>query len=243
MPQIIAFSGKSNSGKTTLICKLAEILRAQGKSVGVIKHDPKDKAEFDTKGKKERKDSYKFSLVAQNVAVISPKKSVIFGFCTQGDDEEQEKESGAQGDGAQKNSAQSESACVAQKNSAQSESACVAQENSARDGRAQGSGARGVQGALSAYELREFERALEFFGACDYVFVEGLRTLPYRRIIVARGELDHAYLPYGVAIAIDRELRDRIDVASVGDLEVLDLNNPQEILDFIDKECVCKGSK
>ncbi|WP_394994727.1 molybdopterin-guanine dinucleotide biosynthesis protein B [uncultured Helicobacter sp.] len=230
MPQIIAFSGKSNSGKTTLICKLAEILRAQGKSVGVIKHDPKDKAEFDTKGKKERKDSYKFSLVAQNVAVISPKKSVIFGFCTQGDDEEQEKESGAQGDGAQKNSAQSESACVAQ-------------ENSARDGRAQGSGARGVQGALSAYELREFERALEFFGACDYVFVEGLRTLPYRRIIVARGELDHAYLPYGVAIAIDRELRDRIDVASVGDLEVLDLNNPQEILDFIDKECVCKGSK
>lgn len=230
MPKIIAFSGKSNSGKTTLICKLAEILRAQGKSVGVIKHDPKDKAEFDTKGKKERKDSYKFSLVAQNVAVISPKKSVIFGFCTQGDDEEQEKESGAQGDGAQKNSAQSESACVAQ-------------ENSARDGRAQGSGARGVQGALSAYELREFERALEFFGACDYVFVEGLRTLPYRRIIVARGELDHAYLPYGVAIAIDRELRDRIDVASVGDLEVLDLNNPQEILDFIDKECVCKGSK
>lgn len=230
MPQIIAFSGKSNSGKTTLICKLAEILRAQGKSVGVIKHDPKDKAEFDTKGKKERKDSYKFSLVAQNVAVVSPKKSVIFGFCTQGDDEEQEKESGAQGDGAQKNSAQSESACVAQ-------------ENSARDGRAQGSGARGVQGALSAYELREFGRALEFFGACDYVFVEGLRTLPYRRIIVARGELDSAYLPYGVAIAMDRELRNRIDVASVGDLEVLDLNNPQEILDFIDKECVCKGSK
>lgn len=230
MPQIIAFSGKSNSGKTTLICKLAEILRAQGKSVGVIKHDPKDKAEFDTKGKKERKDSYKFSLVAQNVAVISPKKSVIFGFCTQGDDEEQEKESGAQGDGAQKNSAQSESACVAQ-------------ENSARDGRAQGSGARGVQGALSAYELREFERALEFFGACDYVFIEGLRTLPYRRIIVARGELDRAYLPYGVAIAMDRELRNRIDVARLGDLEVLDLNNPQEILDFIDKECVWKGSK
>lgn len=217
MPQIIAFSGKSNSGKTTLICKLAEILRAQGKSVGVIKHDPKDKAEFDTKGKKERKDSYKFSLVAQNVAVISPKKSVIFGFCTQGDDEEQEKESGAQGDGAQKNSVQ--------KNSAQSESA------------------RGVQGALSAYELREFGRALEFFGACDYVFIEGLRTLPYRRIIVARGELDSAYLPYGVAIAMDRELRNRIDVARLGDLEVLDLNNPQEILDFIDKECVCKGSK
>ena len=217
MPQIIAFSGKSNSGKTTLICKLAEILRAQGKSVGVIKHDPKDKAEFDTKGKKEHKDSYKFSLVAQNVAVISPKKSVIFGFCTQGDDEEQEKESGAQGDGAQKNSVQ--------KNSAQSESA------------------RGVQGALSAYELREFGRALEFFGACDYVFIEGLRTLPYRRIIVARGELDSAYLPYGVAIAMDRELRNRIDVARLGDLEVLDLNNPQEILDFIDKECVCKGSK
>ncbi len=224
MPQIIAFSGKSNSGKTTLICKLAEILRAQGKSVGVIKHDPKDKAEFDTKGKKERKDSYKFSLVAQNVAVISPKKSVIFGFCTQGDDEGQENV--AQGGSAQDKGVRSEN-----------------ERSESVQGGAQNDSVCGAQRDLSAYELREFERALEFFGACDYVFVEGLRTLPYRRIIVARGELDSAYLPYGVAIAMDRELRNRIDVASVGDLEVLDLNNPQEILDFIDKECVCKGSK
>ncbi|WP_394908707.1 molybdopterin-guanine dinucleotide biosynthesis protein B [uncultured Helicobacter sp.] len=174
MPKIIAFSGKSNSGKTTLICKIAEILRNNGKSVAIIKHDPKDKAEFDTQGKNEGKDSYKFSCVAQNVAVISPRKSVIFGFCTQPD---------------------------------------------------------------SAYELREFSRVLEFFSACDYVLIEGLRYLPYKRIIVAREDLDCAYLDYGVAIAMDRKLRESTDVATLKNLKVLDLNNPQEIVEFIDKEC------
>ena len=192
MPKIIAFSGKSNSGKSTLICKLAEILRTEGKSVGVIKHDPKDKAEFDTKGREGLKDSYKFSCVAQKVAVISPNKSTIFSFRSNGDSSES---------------------------------------------------MEATQQGVSAYELCEFERALEFFGACDYVFIEGLRGLPYRRIIVARGELDRSYLHYGVAIAMDRELRDRTDMATLTNLTVLDLNNPLEILEFIDKERVCKSSK
>lgn len=53
---IVAFTGPSNSGKTTLIVKLSEILQSQKYKVCIIKNDPKDKAIFD----KEGKDSYKF---------------------------------------------------------------------------------------------------------------------------------------------------------------------------------------
>jgi molybdopterin-guanine dinucleotide biosynthesis protein B len=53
----VAFTGPSNSGKTTLIVKLSEELQQQGLKVAIVKHDPSDKAIFD----KEGKDSYKFS--------------------------------------------------------------------------------------------------------------------------------------------------------------------------------------
>ena len=69
----VAFTGESNSGKTTLIVKIAEIL-TQKHSVAIIKHDPKDKAVFD----KEGKDSYKFTKTGSKVAVISPKRTTYF---------------------------------------------------------------------------------------------------------------------------------------------------------------------
>lgn len=68
-----AFSGESNSGKTTLIEKISTILSKEFK-VCIIKHDPKDKSAFDTEGK----DSYRFYESGADVAVISPKKSAIF---------------------------------------------------------------------------------------------------------------------------------------------------------------------
>lgn len=71
---IVAFTGPSNSGKTTLIVKLSKKLQEKGFKVCIIKHDPKDKAIFDTKGK----DSYKFSETKADVAVVSPKKTTIF---------------------------------------------------------------------------------------------------------------------------------------------------------------------
>ena len=46
----VAFTGNSNSGKTTLIQKLTLLLTPQ-KSVSIIKHDPKNKANIDTEGK------------------------------------------------------------------------------------------------------------------------------------------------------------------------------------------------
>lgn len=71
----VAFTGPSNSGKTTLIVKVANILIDQmGKKVSVIKHDPKDKARFDTEGK----DSFKFSQTGASVIVTSPTRTTLF---------------------------------------------------------------------------------------------------------------------------------------------------------------------
>ena len=70
----VAFTGPSNSGKTTLIIKVSNILQDSGYKVAIVKHDPKDKATFD----KEGKDSYKFSQTGADVAVVSPNKTTIF---------------------------------------------------------------------------------------------------------------------------------------------------------------------
>ena len=56
---IVAFSGPSNSGKTTAIVKVASILQDQSFKVCIVKHDPKDKAMFDREGK----DSFKLVLM------------------------------------------------------------------------------------------------------------------------------------------------------------------------------------
>jgi len=70
----IAFTGPSNSGKTTLIVKVANILQDAGNKVCIVKHDPKDKARFDRPGK----DSDKFSQTGADVAVVSPNRTTVF---------------------------------------------------------------------------------------------------------------------------------------------------------------------
>jgi molybdopterin-guanine dinucleotide biosynthesis protein B len=70
----VAFSGPSNSGKTTLIVKVASILQDYGFKVAIVKHDPKDKARFDREGK----DSDKFSQTGADVAVVSPNRTTLF---------------------------------------------------------------------------------------------------------------------------------------------------------------------
>jgi len=69
----IAFTGPSGSGKTTLVEKISKVL-IQTKEVAIIKHDPKDKATFDTEGK----DSYKFSQTGAEVVVASPTRTTYF---------------------------------------------------------------------------------------------------------------------------------------------------------------------
>ena len=71
----VAFTGPSNSGKTTLILKVARKLIYEHKlEVAIIKHDPKDKARFDIEGK----DSYKFSNTGAEVIVTSPSRTTYF---------------------------------------------------------------------------------------------------------------------------------------------------------------------
>ena len=70
----VAFTGPSNSGKTTLIVKISNILQDSGYKVSIVKHDPKDKAVFDKDGK----DSFKFSQTGADVAVVSPNKTTYF---------------------------------------------------------------------------------------------------------------------------------------------------------------------
>lgn len=71
---VVAFSGPSNSGKTTAIVKVASILQDINFKVCIVKHDPKDKAMFDREGK----DSFKFSQTGADVAVVSPNKTTVF---------------------------------------------------------------------------------------------------------------------------------------------------------------------
>ncbi len=71
----VAFTGPSNSGKTTLILKIARKLIHDHKlKIAIIKHDPKNKARFDVEGK----DSYKFSDTGAEVIVTSPNRTTYF---------------------------------------------------------------------------------------------------------------------------------------------------------------------
>lgn len=69
----VAFTGPSNSGKTTLVEKVARTLIQECK-VAIIKNDPKDKAQFDVEGK----DSHKFSQTGAEVVVTSPTRTTYF---------------------------------------------------------------------------------------------------------------------------------------------------------------------
>ncbi|MDP3300871.1 MAG: molybdopterin-guanine dinucleotide biosynthesis protein B [Sulfuricurvum sp.] len=71
----VAFTGPSNSGKTTLILKVArKMIHELGLKVAIIKNDPKDKATLDVPGK----DSYKFSDTGAEVIVTSPTRTTYF---------------------------------------------------------------------------------------------------------------------------------------------------------------------
>ncbi len=71
----VAFTGPSNSGKTTLILKVArKMIHELGLEVAIIKNDPKDKAVLDVPGK----DSYKFSDTGAEVIITSPTRTTYF---------------------------------------------------------------------------------------------------------------------------------------------------------------------
>lgn len=78
----VAFTGPSNSGKTTLIEKVAKVL-LQEHRVAIVKHDPKDKASFDREGK----DSDIFTKTGAETVVVSPTRTTYFSHRSRGIEE------------------------------------------------------------------------------------------------------------------------------------------------------------
>lgn len=73
----------------------------------------------------------------------------------------------------------------------------------------------------------------KFFSDRDYIFIEGLKELDFPRICVARGEINEEYIPYSDAFALDKDIKNH-SILPVNAC-VLDINNPQEIIEWIDK--------
>jgi molybdopterin-guanine dinucleotide biosynthesis protein B len=72
---VITIVGAHNSGKTTFIEKVVNLLSKEGYKVCYIKHDPKGKAKTDTEGK----DSYRiYQAGSKQVIVASPDKISSF---------------------------------------------------------------------------------------------------------------------------------------------------------------------
>ena len=69
----VAFTGPSDSGKTTLIVKVATLLKKEY-ALAIIKNDLSDKAVFDVEGK----DSWKFSQTGAEVVITSPTRTTLF---------------------------------------------------------------------------------------------------------------------------------------------------------------------
>jgi len=69
----VAFTGPSDSGKTTLVIKVATLLKKEY-ALAIIKNDPSDKAVFDVEGK----DSWKFSQTGAEVVITSPTRTTLF---------------------------------------------------------------------------------------------------------------------------------------------------------------------
>ncbi len=72
MPHIIGIIGYKNSGKTTLIRKLAQVLTERGYTVAVVKHTTHHA--LDLPGK----DTAVLGAVAEQVAIISPEETSLF---------------------------------------------------------------------------------------------------------------------------------------------------------------------
>ncbi len=152
----IAFTGPSNSGKTTLIEKIAKEMIPRHR-IAVIKHDPKDKAVFDTEGK----DSYKFAQTGAETVVVSPTRTTYF-----------------------------------------------------------------------SRRSKSIEEIIDMIKEFDFLFVEGLKTLPLPRIAIFRNQIDESYFPYANAIAIDKSVD--ISVYQIPKtISVLDLNDIDEIIAWI----------
>ncbi|WP_456392008.1 molybdopterin-guanine dinucleotide biosynthesis protein B [Nitratifractor sp.] len=90
---------------------------------------------------------------------------------------------------------------------------------------------------LFSHHPRSIEEIAGMFGSFDLMLVEGLKTLPLPRIGVFRGGIDPDYLPVLQAVAVDGS----VDIRTTSlppDITVLDLNDIEEVVDWIDHHAI-----
>jgi len=78
-------------------------------------------------------------------------------------------------------------------------------------------------------ELKEIVNMINDF---DILLVEGLKTLPLPRIAIFRNSIDESYFDCSEAIAIDETI-DQTQYAIPESIDILDLNNPAQIIEWI----------
>ena len=66
----------------------------------------------------------------------------------------------------------------------------------------------------------------------DILLVEGLKTLPLPRIAIFRNTIDESYFDYSEAIAVDETIN-LAQYAIPKDIDILDLNNTAQIIEWI----------
>jgi molybdopterin-guanine dinucleotide biosynthesis protein B len=90
---------------------------------------------------------------------------------------------------------------------------------------------------LLSHRSRSVKEVARLFGAFDLLMVEGLKHLPLPRIGVFRGSIDPDYLPVLQAVAIDESVDLRQNPLPP-EIEVLDLNDPDAIIAWIDQHAI-----
>ena len=81
---------------------------------------------------------------------------------------------------------------------------------------------------------KDLDEIIRMFNDFDILLVEGLKTLPLPRIAIFRNTIEESYLDCSEAIAIDESINlEEYTIPS--HIDVLDLNNTTQIIEWIDK--------
>jgi len=81
---------------------------------------------------------------------------------------------------------------------------------------------------------KELDEIIAMFNHFDILLVEGLKTLPLPRIAIFRNTIEESYLSCSEAIAIDESINIK-EYIIPSNIDILNLNNPSQIIEWIDK--------
>ncbi|MBU1667085.1 molybdopterin-guanine dinucleotide biosynthesis protein B [bacterium] len=81
---------------------------------------------------------------------------------------------------------------------------------------------------------KTLDEIIKMFDNFDILLVEGLKTLDLPRIAIFRNSIEESYLTCSEAIAIDETINVS-DYNIPNNIDILNLNHPHEIIEWIDK--------